>query len=97
MIEPTIGRVVLVVNRQGVVYPDFPEAALITYVHGDRCINVAGFDHMGDTFSLRGLVLVQDDDTAPSGVPFAEWMVYQKGQAAKTEQLEAQLRAGGSA
>jgi hypothetical protein len=38
-------------------------------------------------------VLIQDGDERPDGC-FAEWMPYQKGQAAKTEQLENTLASG---
>ena len=33
----------------------------------------------------------QDDEAKPEGMPFACWMPYQKGQAAKTEALEAKV------
>ncbi len=86
MISPTIGRVVLVqrgVSKQA-------EPALVSYVHSDTCINVGGFDFNGNPFSLTSLQLLQDDDK-PIGTVYAEWMPYQKGQAAKTEALEAKL------
>lgn len=86
MIKPTIGRVVLVNRGQS----NQPEPALITYVHNDRLINVGGFDCIGKPFSITSLQLLQEDDT-PFGSYYAEWMPYQKGQAAKTEELEKQL------
>lgn len=89
MIKPTIGRVVLV-RRPEVTHPQ-PEAGLVTFVHSDNMINVAGFDHNGVPFARTSVYLVQDDPI-PQHVyrsTYAEWMPYQKGQAAKTEAAEA--------
>jgi len=94
MISPTIGRVVLVhasVTARDAGSQAMP--ALVVYVHSDRCINVGGFDSSGGPFSYCSLMLLQDDDAAPALGPFAEWMPYQKGQAAKTEALQSQLAA----
>jgi hypothetical protein len=89
MIKPTVGRVVL-------FYPAMSDAskgrgplpALIAYVHGDRCINVGAFDQNGNPFGACSVALLQDNDPKPTGY-YAEWMEYQKGQAAKTQALEA--------
>lgn len=90
MISPTIGRVVLVKGREAAGQA---EPALITYVWNDRLINVGGFDRAGVPFAITSLVLLQDGDTAPTTGTYAEWMPYQKGQAAKTEALEAERAA----
>lgn len=87
MIKPTIGRVVLVQKRPASTDQNQAEPALITYVWSDTMINVGGFDHNGIPFSGTSITLVQDGE-APEGC-YAEWMPYQKGQAAKTEALEA--------
>lgn len=87
MIIPTIGRVVWVIRPYDTLDIKQPEVGLVTYVHSDRCINVAGFNSNGTPFSLTSLTLVQDDEPKPEG-NFACWMPYQKGQAAKTEALE---------
>ena len=80
MIKPTIGRVVLFHPS----YPHYqPNPALVSYVHGDRCINVGGFDSNGVPFSACSVQLLQDDDIAPSDFSYAEWMPYQKEQATK--------------
>ena len=89
MIKPTIGRVVLVHRGQS----DQAEPALVAYVFGDRMINVGGFDKNGTAFAATSMQLLQDDDTPRTPNYYAEWMPYQKGQAAKTEALEAQLKA----
>ena len=94
MIIPTIGRVVWVIRPFETLDIKQPEVGLVTYVHGDgRYINVAGFNSNGDPFKLTSLWLVQDDEAKPEGVPFACWMPYQKGQAAKTEALQKVLAA----
>lgn len=81
MIIPTIGRVILVHRGNS----DQGEPALISYVWHERMINVGGFDKNGVPFSACGLELVQDD-MAPANQDFyAEWMPYQKQQAAKEE------------
>lgn len=91
MISPTIGRVVLV-HRPGM--SDQREPALVSYVWNDRMINVGGFDKNGIPFFATSMKLLQDDDKPDfEGQPYAEWMPYQKGQAAKTEALEKQIAA----
>jgi hypothetical protein len=84
---------VVFVRRSGNVTGQ-PEAAFVTYVHSDRCINVGGFDANGSPFGATSVQLLQDDDVSRGGTT-AEWMPYQKGQAAKTEALEKQIGAGG--
>ena len=81
MIKPTIGRVVLVHLGES----DQAEPALVSYVWNDRMINVGGFDRNGVHFSATSLKLLQDDDAIPTVGYYAEWMPYQKAQAAKTE------------
>lgn len=96
MIKPTIGRVVLVhgsnVQNNG---PEQPCAALVAFVWSDRLINVGGVNHSGIAFAATSVPLLQDDDVAPTdGSTYAEWMPYQKGQAAKYDELAAKV--GGS-
>jgi hypothetical protein len=97
LIKPTVGRVVLLMVGAAAM-PGFarpaagePCAALVTRVWGDRCINVAAFDANGACFGLTSVRLLQGDDVAAEGEMHAKWMDYQKGQAAKAEQLEAKL------
>lgn len=80
MIKPTIGRVVLF--NDGVSDQRVP--ALISYVHGDTCINVGGFDQNGQPFSHTSVVLCQEEGDE-CNVGCAEWMPYQKTQAEKHE------------
>ena len=95
MITPTVGRVVWVRGRVRGSDVGQPEAALVTYVHSDTLINVAGFDYNGGHFALTSLYLNQDGPAPSDGRWWAEWMPYQKGQAARTEQLEKQVGSGG--
>lgn len=95
MIKPTVGRIVWV-HRNHSLDKAQPEAALIVGVNSDTSINVHGWNKFGGTFVLLDLLLRQDEmgfDIPPW--PYAEWMPYQKGQAAKTEELEKQIGHGG--
>lgn len=82
MIVPTVGRVVWAIRPSDSLDIKQPEVALVTYVHGDRLINVVGWNSNGILFALTSLPLVQDDEPKPEG-NFAVWMPYQKEQAAK--------------
>ncbi len=79
MIKPTIGRVVLVHRGQS----DQAEPALVSYVWGDRMINVGGFTKDGLSFGATSIQLLQDDDAPNNPDYYAEWMPYQKAQAEK--------------
>lgn len=93
VITPTPGRIVWywpapndgipAVNKQ-------PLAGIVASVHDDRRINLSVIDAYGNHHSRSNVLLLQDGDMPGPG-SFAEWMPYQKGQAAKTEQLQAQL------
>lgn len=89
MIKPTIGRVVWFwpANR---TQPEQPLAALIAHVWNDRMVNLAYFDSNGIARNATSVRLQQDGDTdLPTAAgDYCEWMPYQKGQAARTEQLE---------
>lgn len=92
MIKPTIGRVVW-------FHPEFQpdsgsnertQAAIVCYVHSDTMVNLAVFDENGVASSQTSVWLFQGEGERPAG-PYAEWMPYQQGQAAKAEALEKQL------
>lgn len=51
-------------------------------------MNLAVFDANGNSRGQTSVLLHQEGALRPS-MGFAEWMPYQKGQAAKTEALEA--------
>ena len=100
MIRPTVGRVVW--YRPG-KYDDIaridgaPLAAIVASVFGDDCVNLTVFDAMGVAHPRTSVTLVQDGgppvEALGDGASYCEWMPYQKGQAAKTEALEARLAA----
>jgi hypothetical protein len=94
MIKPTVGRVVFYT-----IFGAQPEQqkhpALIAHVWSDSCVNLAVFDGNGVNYSRTSVLLIQDDAPLPPDGNYCEWMEYQKGQAAKTEELEKELVAGG--
>lgn len=95
MTKPTVGRVLLftpsandTITRNG----KLPLAAIIACIWSDTCVNLAVFDANGAAHSRTSVPLIQDESPKPDGY-FCEWMQYQKGQAAKTEELEMKLAA----
>lgn len=98
MIKPTVGRVVWFrpdsYNQRELARYDHeqPMAATVAFVHTDRVINISVVDHAGQQHSYPSVTLVQDGDVIPSTGPFCEWMPFQKGQAVRTEQLEAERK-----
>lgn len=88
MIIPTTGRVVLYWPSPNVDYTEphdrtKPFPAMVAYVYDARRINVAGFDQQGQHFRDTHVPLLQDDDPKPADTAYAEWMPFQKDQAAK--------------
>lgn len=75
MITPTIGRIVYFRKNQN----SGIQAAIITAVWGDRCINVAVFDGNGNPEKdpPTSVTLLQEGDNKPSDGPYCEWMPYQ--------------------
>lgn len=101
MIKPTPGRIVWYYPAEGDPTPKFrgePLAAIVARVISDREVNLTVFRADGITYGRHNVQLVQDGDELPQGPGgFCEWMPFQKGQAAKTEQLEARVGKGASA
>jgi hypothetical protein len=96
MISPTVGRVVWYYPKNH--QPDQPPlAALVARVWSDTCVNLAVFDGNGAPHrpgEMTSVLLVQEGAEVPSGGHYCTWMPYQIGQAAKTEQLQRQLKPG---
>jgi len=94
MIKPTIGRQVwfwkadAVLPADDITQPDQPEAATVCYVWGDSMVNLQVIDRNGVARAETSVSLRQPEDPQWHTTPFCEWMPYQKGQAARTEQLE---------
>jgi hypothetical protein len=88
MITPTVGRVVWFYQdaRQAE-----PFAAIISKVHSDTLVNLMVINQYGSPGGVPDVELCQGD-TCPSDRAHCLWMPYQKGQAAKTEALESQLK-----
>jgi hypothetical protein len=91
VVKPTVGRVVHYFpspwdyrDGQMVKHDEQPFAAHIAYVHSDTMVNLAMFDHNGRPFHRTSVEI---------NVPGAraQWMDYQKGQAAKADKLQAEL------
>lgn len=97
MIKPTNGRVVLFTpsneNLLSQKYlhldPLVPMAAHVVHVWTDRLVNLMVLDSIGIPRVALSVPLLQDDDAKPEGGYFATWMDYQKGQAAKYDELAA--------
>lgn len=93
MIKPTVGRVVWL-RRTDAIVKDQPESAQIVMVREDNIVNVAFYDHNGTPGARTSVFLRQPEAKVPDWAKhcYVEWMPYQQGQAAKTEQAEAQAR-----
>jgi hypothetical protein len=93
VIKPTVGRVVLFHPSSQSAESGFAPAsicaAIVAFVHSDSMVNLAVFDANGVCHSKTSVRLVQDGETGYESGYWCEWMPYQKGQAAKTEALEA--------
>ena len=99
VIKPTVGRVVWY-YESGSNENTQPLAAHVSAVWGDRCVSLMVIQSNGVPMSHppTSVQLVQDGDPIPKqtdGTNYQHccWMPYQKGQAAKTEALEAAAKA----
>lgn len=94
MIEPSVGRIVHYVPHPDDMLPVVrrgdPLAAIVAAVHDAHCVNLCVIDGNGEHHSKTSVRLVQPGEGAPPP-PYCQWMPYQIGQAAKTEQLQKQL------
>lgn len=85
MIQPTVGRIVWyhpTLSDPGGTVPGSVQAAIITCVWSDTCINLCVFDPDGIPYGRTSVYLLQDRNEDPGAPGYAEWMPYQKGQAA---------------
>lgn len=100
MIKPTVGRIVwyrpsdldrnqMTIHSECANSPEQPLAATVAYVWSDHLVNLTVSDHNGATHQRTSVMLAQDGGRAGGIMPYCEWMPFQKGQAAKTEALEA--------
>jgi hypothetical protein len=92
IIEPTVGRIVWFRPTTAEADPNGqPLAAIVTKVLSPREVNLAVFRGDGTAIGKSSVVLVQEGDPVAEGTEYAEWMPYQKGQAAKAEALQAKI------
>lgn len=76
VITPTVGRIVWFWPSH---IPDVkpekqPQAAIVTYVHDDRLINLSAFTHLGVPMAWNYVPLVQENDPKPDDGHYAQWM-----------------------
>src|SRR6266700_4220889 len=93
MIKPTVGRVLWYrpsPHDPGPWPGEQPLAAHVAHVNPEGRVNLMVIDANGNGYSRTGVHLVQEGEPVPNR-PYAEWMPFQKGQAAKTEAAEAKL------
>jgi hypothetical protein len=94
MIEPSIGRIVLF-RHEGAAPADLPHAAIVIDVASERFVSLACFAPDGTYYHRLNAILLQDDDAPPpEGIGYAEWMPFQKGQAAKYDAAKTDTAAG---
>lgn len=98
VIAPTVGRIVWFhkgTGQDALIEIDSrqPMAAIITYVHHDRLINVTVFNHEGVCYPLTSVQLLQDGEIGALDAFYCEWMPFQKGQAMRTQELEQRAQA----
>jgi hypothetical protein len=94
VIKPTVGRVVWYRRKgENADAASQPYAAIVTFVHSDTCVNLVWFDSNSRPQGSTSVPLRQDGEAAWAN-EYCEWMPYQLGQAAKTEQLQTQLGEG---
>jgi hypothetical protein len=82
---PTVGRVVYYksLGSPGGEYASVDRAAIITQVHNATCVDLCVLNPTGLFFN--------NSVTQGSAGGQWDWMPFQKGQAAKTEELESKL------
>src|SRR5690348_1563914 len=96
MITPTVGRVLwfhphptdLELARFAQAHDGRAFAAIVAHVWSDTLVNLMVIDPNGVTHARTSVELWHGEGERPAGT-HAEWMPYQKGQAAKAEAAEA--------
>ena len=87
---PTIGRVVHLYDST-MTGADKPYLGMVADVIGGHTINAVAFNHDGDLL-VGGIQNVPHESDKPADAKvWWDWMDFQKGQAAKTEELQRAL------
>ncbi|HEY4037822.1 MAG TPA: hypothetical protein VGM15_03290 [Burkholderiaceae bacterium] len=98
LITPTVGRIVWYYPHRTEPIdcnPGEPLAAIVARVHNEASVTLCVFDSGGAPHVKRSVPLFQDEKQEQQYIgvsSFCCWMPYQKGQAAKTEQLQDVVR-----
>ena len=64
-----------------------PFAAILAGINDDGTVNLGVFARDGSPYGVQNVRLVQDGEAFDPEAEHAVWMPYQKGQAARTEQI----------
>ena len=96
MIVPTPGRIVWY-RPVGADPAADAHAAIVVGIHDPHTVNLAIFNVDGAHYQGTAVPLLQDGDTPPADKGYAEWMPFQKGQAAKYDGTAAQPAAASAA
>ena len=97
MITPTVGRIVHFYpsdhDNMMVRHGNNPMAAIVTAVWNERMVNLTVFDANGIVHNITSVHLQQPGDPpVVAGTRHCEWMPYQQGQAAQTNELTPKLQ-----
>lgn len=91
MITPTVGRTVWFRGRAG-YRTEQPQCAFIAFVHGNNACNLQVLDSAGNASAMQDVAHWDGEGNAPAYAHW-QWMPYQKGQAAKNDDLEPRVNA----
>lgn len=89
VISPSVGRSVHFFVKETQYNFEFcfvqgkPHAAVVTYVHGDRMVNLAVFDTNGKPFGYTSVNLVQPGETTDGYAFWCQWPQHTQEQAAE--------------
>jgi hypothetical protein len=72
-------------------HKESPQAAIIAKVHSDHMVNLMVIGEDGTPRGDTSVPLIQDNNQEVPATCYCTWMPYQKGQAAKAEELEKRL------
>lgn len=76
MQKPSLGRIVLYVAAAPAFSQDHvsvPWPAMITEVHSDAVVNIAGFEDKGRPFAVHNVPLLESADRPAVPAPFCYW------------------------